>query len=482
MNEFSIIHAADLHLGAPFKGISQTEGFPPQMKKRLLSAASEAWSRLVDLCIRKKPLALLLAGDLYNPEGCGLSSLNQLREGCARLNEQGTAVLMVHGNHDPAETIPPWSWPENVHIFGSKQPEAVPINRLKGRALPGAPLDLNRVSETDFADCKLVVFGISHQKERVTENLAVMVRQHAEAASRVIPAQMPCAGLLHCAVGERASRGEMPYAPCSISDLRTSALDYWALGHIHKRGQAGGEPPAWYSGNIQGLNIKETGPKGCLEISFDRLKQTDVKFHSLAPLQWLQLTHTVKPETSVNQLQMELLGEIECRFAELRPTGVEGLLVRLTLAGQTALHSWLRANSVSLKEELLSRLPCGHEFVCIKDMFIETSPLADIEGLSRENSLLGETLREIAAAAGLDEQELAGLLLGSAQTPLGRLYESAPVRKSGLSAPDYQEMQNLLRETAMTCIELLHNGGTGGNNPADTAHHNNSRPQLPDAE
>lgn len=40
-------------------------------------------------------------------------------------------------------------------------------------------------------------------------------------------------------------------------------MDYWALGHIHKRQVLSARhPAAIYPGNIQARHLKETGPKG----------------------------------------------------------------------------------------------------------------------------------------------------------------------------------------------------------------------------
>src|SRR5438876_827677 len=37
-------------------------------------------------------------------------------------------------------------------------------------------------------------------------------------------------GLLHCNVGSQSGHGD--YAPCTLDDLCSRAIDYWALGHI----------------------------------------------------------------------------------------------------------------------------------------------------------------------------------------------------------------------------------------------------------
>jgi DNA repair protein SbcD/Mre11 len=77
---------------------------------------------------------------------------------------------------------------------------------------------------------------------------------------------VPHIGLLHANVGSNPDHA--PYAPCSVEDLRRGEMDYWALGHIHRReivldGSDGG-PWAVYPGNLQGRSPKpsERGAKG----------------------------------------------------------------------------------------------------------------------------------------------------------------------------------------------------------------------------
>ncbi|MFR0079113.1 MAG: metallophosphoesterase family protein [Veillonella parvula] len=47
--------------------------------------------------------------------------------------------------------------------------------------------------------------------------------------------------------------------PCNLTDLTEAAMDYWALGHIHKSQVLSEEPLVVYAGNSQGLHRKEHG-------------------------------------------------------------------------------------------------------------------------------------------------------------------------------------------------------------------------------
>ena len=60
---FTFIHAADIHLDSPLKGLSRYDGAPVG---RLRSATREAFINLVDLAIDRQVDFVIIAGDLYD--------------------------------------------------------------------------------------------------------------------------------------------------------------------------------------------------------------------------------------------------------------------------------------------------------------------------------------------------------------------------------------------------------------------------------
>ncbi len=457
-NKFTIIHAADLHLGAPFKGISaSSEGgfFPSNLKDTLVQATYDALGRLVRLCLEIRPHALLLAGDLYNPEGGGLKSLNALKQACQRLEEAGIPVLMLHGNHDAANLQPSWAWPDNVHIFQADQAESVPLFSEKGIIRLGGPIDEGHIPGLD-ADCLAVVHGISHAQEKVSENLSLTVSRHVQKIAGLLPPSAWKIGLLHCAVGEKASEGEKPYAPCSMEDLARTPVDYWALGHIHKRGMVTQNPLAWYSGNSQGMHINETGPKGCLIVTFAPGLSPEVSFCSLASVEWHQLDYTAAQNANLSALQEDLLNLVEKRTVDRRDAQLKGLVIRLRINGRTGLDGWLREKTGELQAQIQAALNEFHPFVWVKDIVIETSPALDLEKALASPGLVGETLNRITNAQGSVQSGAAsGELLSGNESPLGKLYNSPAVRQAGIQPPDPAALAALLVEAGWLCADLL---------------------------
>lgn len=462
-NKFSVIHAADLHLGAPFKGITtgrdlRHADLASSLKDTLVQATYDALNNLVDTCLEIRPHALLLAGDLYNPESGELKSLNALSSACLRLHDANILVYMIHGNHDAANLQLDWDWPENVHIFAADQVESVPVLSYNQRLFLGRPILKNEDSKTaEQGDCLAIIHGISHLQEQVTDNLALLVATHTKQIKVKLPASVWKIGLLHCAVGEKASEGERPYAPCSIEDLGKADLDYWALGHIHKRGKVTSNPLSWYSGNSQGLHINETGSKGCLHVLFQPGLEPEVKFHSLAKVEWHQLEHTVNQEDSLSKLIDDLLTLIKNIHAEQAKAKQQGLIMRLRIKGHTKLNGWLRRNTHEFETSLQGTLQGITPFIRLKDVILETQPLMDMEKAINNPGLLGETMSRIMAAKAnmeADSNEVERFLSG-ATTPLGKLYSSTAIRQAEIKIPSNAEISALLEEAAWVCADLL---------------------------
>jgi DNA repair exonuclease SbcCD nuclease subunit len=253
--DFTFVHAADLHLDTPFKGIGVAS---ESVAARLREASFGAFDSLVNLCLERSASFLVIAGDLYDGPERGLRAQLHLRDGLARLSQAGIASFVVHGNHDPVETG--WSalggpWPEGVTIFGAGTVKAVPVV----------------VDGTTVATLQ----GVSFAKRAERENLALGFSHSAGPGIQV--------GLLHCNVGGAAS-GYDDYSPCTLEDLGRIGLDYWALGHIHSEmilsGGAGlGEPWVVYSGCLQSRSAKpsERGPKGAVVVQVRNGKVAEVE-------------------------------------------------------------------------------------------------------------------------------------------------------------------------------------------------------------
>ncbi|MCA8994153.1 MAG: DNA repair exonuclease [Planctomycetaceae bacterium] len=354
---FRFLHAADLHLDAPLKGLAEYPGAPVE---RLREATRAAFERLIQLAISRNVDFVVIAGDLFDGRWTnmqtGLWTANQFR----LLQEQGIPVYLIRGNHDSLSAVPRTvSWPANVHEFPVDHPATFELPEL-GVAVHGQGFASRELREDVAAD---------------------------------YPAAVPDAfniGLLHTSLAGDARHDT--YAPTSEQVLVNKGYQYWALGHIHLRQQIRETPTIAYSGCTQGRHINEPGAKGCLFVTVDGAQVTS-EFEPLDSLRWLQLDI---PLDECEQLD-EVYDEVVACLTTARDDA-EGrfLAVRLRLTGNTTCHAEL-SNSAKLEEiesEIRNR---GNDVgqLWIERIQFETLPDINLEQLRTADDLMGELLRDL---------------------------------------------------------------------------------------
>src|SRR5262245_16474683 len=275
MDSLRFIHAADLHLDSPFRGLANTA---PKLRDELQAATLGAFERVVDHTLQSKADFLLLAGDLYDSKDRSLRALVAFRRQMERLAERDVSVYIVHGNHDPLNGWgSEFQLPPNVTTFTGKAATESVIRRGK---------EIARVT------------GVSYAREGVTENLAAGMQPQSDSPYSV--------GLLHANVGSQT--GHADYAPVTVDELTASGFDYWALGHVHTRSVLASEPSTVaYPGNPQGRNPRESGPRGCLQVDIDRNGDAQLSFVETNLARWAHLEIAIQTHTRMDGLVDALL-------------------------------------------------------------------------------------------------------------------------------------------------------------------------------
>ncbi len=221
-----VIHGADLHLDAPFSGLTEGKGAAVRQEEIRTS-----FQKIISLA--KEADALLLSGDLFEGTRVSRTTLEFMKKQFAQIS--GTPVFICAGNHDPfgAKSVyATFDFGENVHIFGT-EPECV---------------------ETEIADFYGVSFR-THNDDR--ELLPAFSVQHPEKINILV---------MH---GNLAGEG---YNPVRVADIEKSGMDYIALGHIHKRSELekSGKTFYAYPGCHEGRGFDETGEKGVLAVEIEK--------------------------------------------------------------------------------------------------------------------------------------------------------------------------------------------------------------------
>lgn len=412
---YTFVHAADLHLDTPFHGIGQVS---PRIGDALRDASLDAFDALIALTIRVEARFLLLAGDLYDGINRGIRAQQRFLRGLERLSARGIQTFIVHGNHDP---LSGWSaikhWPEGVHVFGSEAVESHPLRH--------------------DGETYATVHGISYGQAAVKENLSLRFRRGSEPGLQI--------GLLHANIGQNGDHA--PYSPASLDDLKQAGMDYWALGHIHRRQVLSRAPWVVYPGNLQGRSPKssEMGPKGALVVTVDGDRIQEPRFEPLDRIRFVSLEVDLSALVDVSSLQRALMEAAENLQAE---HDGRHLILRATLMGRSALYSELR--HPGRLDELLDVLRQEGDrpgaFLWWEDLRNDAAPNLEREKLLLQGSFTSELLR-------LQNERLADP--ASAERFVGNRLEQLSRFKSLLPPMSESDIDALLREAEALALDLL---------------------------
>lgn len=407
------IHAADLHLDSPFRGIRAAA--PEDVARALFSATFDSYRNIIDLCTSESVDALLVAGDIYDGADRSLRAQQAFIDGLRSLDAAGIRSFVCHGNHDPLDG---WearlSYPGGCHRFGPDF-EAVPV-------FPDAPE-------------RGLVYGISYPTRDVYENLVALLGQVDESAFTI--------GLLHANVGGNPDHDL--YAPCSLDDLAQSGIDYWALGHVHTR-QIMREraPTVVYPGNPQGRHPNEPGARGVYLVEVDDTGGISLDFRATDTVRWEQAIIDI----SALETEQDLIDGIDDAMQSLLDDADgRSVVVRVTLTGRGDLNRFLRQPGTvddllaGVNDQRSERLP----FVWCERIQDETAAAIDRDALRSGEDFLAEVLR----TADQFREDHATLNDG-----LADLYQHRRFRQH-LVALTEEEMASLLDEAEALAVNLL---------------------------
>ena len=420
MPKLRFVHAADLHLDSPFRGIRNEA--PAHVAQTLSNATFDAYGNIIDLCLRGKVDALLVAGDIY--DGADRSLRAQLRfvDGLKRLDRAGIRSFICHGNHDPMD-----GWEARLDL-----PEGCVRFGPEVEGFPLIPDDPERA----------MVYGVSYPTREVRNNLTPLFAAKGSGGGFNI-------GLLHANVGGNPDHDS--YAPCSVSDLADTGFDYWALGHVHTRQTLRERGPAIvYPGNSQGRHPNEQGARGVYLVEVDEHGAVSLDFRPTDVVRWETLSLDIGSLNTEQALLDAVSDLVEGALSEAQGRPV---VARLELAGRGPLHRWLNNGDtagdvrVRLNEQYAQR---GTWLWCEGVRLATASPV-DREAALRREDFVGDLLR------------LSTELRESGQSPDGLrgllqpLYSSRREIRDLLRdfVPSDEEIGRLLSDAEEECLAAL---------------------------
>jgi DNA repair exonuclease SbcCD nuclease subunit len=354
---FKFLHAADIHLDSPLKGLEAHEDAPVAA---IRGATRRAFDNLIDLAIEEEVAFVLIAGDLYDVDwkdyNTGLFFVDRM----GRLNRAGIRVFIVTGNHDAAgqitRTMP---LPGNTTRFSAGNPESVRLD-----------------------DLGVIIHGRSYSSPSVKENL-VLDYPRQEAGYFNI-------GLLHTSLNGR--EGHADYAPCAPDDLKSKGYDYWALGHVHQREIVSEDPWIVFPGNLQGRHIRETGAKGATLVTVEDGRVIEIEPRELDVLRWAVCPVDLSGCETVPAVYQAVRQTFE---QELDRAAGKALALRLILTGKSPVHGELLDRTAQLTEEFRGIAAALGDLWLEKTSF-KTSRTVSLEEIVGEDSPVAGLLHSIA--------------------------------------------------------------------------------------
>ena len=310
---FRFLHAADIHLDSPLRGLEAYEDAPVE---QIRGSVRNAFDNLIDLAVNEDVAFVLIAGDLFDGDWKDYKTGLYFNNRMGILREAGIRVFIVSGNHDAASQITrSLHLPDNVTSFSSRKAETKVLD-----------------------DLGVAIHGRSFPSRAVTEDLTQNYPQADPGVFNI--------GLLHTALTGRP--GHEPYAPCTVDALRSKGYQYWALGHVHMREEISKDPWIVFPGNIQARHIREIGPKGCTIVTVEEGRVLEVEHHNTDVLRWgvcqVNLDGCEKEEECLERVRQSFEDQLE--RAEGRP-----IAVRVILEGRTSLYGSLHRKAPHWIEE-----------------------------------------------------------------------------------------------------------------------------------
>ena len=253
----TFIHAADLHLGAPFRGL---RALSDAWADRLLDAIPEAYDRVVDTALRHNVDFVVIAGDIFDSARASYGDYLHFFDGLKRLEEAGIPVYLCTGNHDPYT-----SWQHDFFALPSTPPcsrRTVPALRCTNAMANLSACWAAGATTTRRGPPTRTSRKASRAPKLCARWGSVRPRRHMAWACYIpgwiwIPSRRPPIRRRLCAQGSTIG----------------------ALGHIHMRyATPENDPRLAFSGCIQGRDIKETGERGVNLVTLKKGAPNAVEF------------------------------------------------------------------------------------------------------------------------------------------------------------------------------------------------------------
>ena len=354
------LHLSDVHMSAGFANKSS------YVRNQIKDALYETIVYAIDYIIENDLEGLILAGDFFDDDKVSFKDEHFVMNQFKRVLDDDRKIFYVTGNHDPmltARFLEPLTKHDLFYFFDDDTIKCLDIVSRGG---------------TPYK-----VVGVGHKSKNEQRNLIK---------------NFPCRstdeiwiGIAHASVPSAIDIADkMRYMATPLSQIEALDYHYFALGHIHIRQLL--TPKIGYSGNLQGLNIKETGSKGGFLVSLtpDATKIESVDFNVI---RWEQCELTLSSNIrTLSELQQVLVDHITSSIGSIQAAAKQ-IIMRVNVQGRSPLKKQLELDSnCTFLEEIIK------DKTGLLDFEIKSRNLSnhyDLEELSGENTILSQMIKRI---------------------------------------------------------------------------------------
>jgi DNA repair exonuclease SbcCD nuclease subunit len=353
-----IVHAADLHIDSPFRGLVRYDGAPTE---RVRGATRRAFENVIALCLTEEARFLILAGDVFDAGWKDASSGVYFLAQLGRLRAIGCTVLLLRGNHDFDLTQTLRFPPEHVKEFPA-----------------GAAAKKKGAATFVFEKEGVAFHGISYGTQKVPDSLL-------PGYPKALPDLLNI-GVLHTSAA--GSSEHATYAPCTVADLEGHGYAYWALGHVHEHKILSKSPWVVYPGNTQGRSVREVGTKGCVVLEVEGTVITDVRFEPTDVMRYFHVDVPLDKDDDEDELYAKVRSRLEPLVAS-----ADGRMC----AARIVVRGACRANAAVVSKPDIVRSQIRADVAGLGDVWTEkiellTQPAASIDELREAEGLIGDLL------------------------------------------------------------------------------------------
>lgn len=401
----TFIHASDLHLGAPFKGL---RALSSAWADKLVKAIPEAYQRIIDESLAQQVDFVIFSGDIFDNARPSYADFSLFIEGLKRLDEAHIPVYFCMGNHDPYT-----SWkhdfsalPANTYVFSPSKPDYTVFEK------EGEPL--------------VILGGRSYYTQAWSLQQDISQGLSRSEAFRETGVITPfVVGVIHTGLNIDPTR-----SPVEPKKLLKKKMDYWACGHIHQPMlMPKNHPQIVFAGCPQGRAIKEQGEHGIFRVTLSEGSEVQTEFIPTASVVWEQLYVDVSECSTIAEIQERITNE---QFARNSVDHCQNMICRVTLTGSTPLHTELTPQVIHDLREVLNN---SYPFFFIDSIVNHTRLVIDRSLLQKEGlfpavlfDILDEQKKEANASMSYLEKQFYGrdlVLPGGFDRGLDELYEES---------------------------------------------------------